>query len=496
MGKRLFSCIIFLFLSIPVIAGEPLVGVLGIDQNSPRTVSIAYALTTHLENIMNTAGVFEVMKSAPLMEQMKEFNCSDETCQIRFARRAEMDMFIRGRVEDRGDELVIILQGHGIGLPYHGSVIYRYRVVLETGRNLEAQQYSYLAEEHAGRFLTGLMKRYRRPVPLAAEGDRYRIEWGRSYSGDIRVYARRESREQSLQDIRYLGKLQVRSNHVDLQKAELEVDERPFIYQRFTSRAEWLARLLRGRKEEIVFGKPKYLESLYTLLLSPVASATMPISAPILYYRASDWEGLGLWMVNTPFYIYLEIAGWSRFAPTYRKKHRDLSREIKAGTAFTWYLFFAGGVSHVVDALAHTGLEKASRFTGDNFFLGNDVTAGYLALVAGGAGHFYRGSRLWGYIYYHANNILLFLTMRELYRTERWDSGQGKYIKEKRDRTLGFVLLGAYGLLKIGEVIHAVLMPDRISSGRVTEQEFRVEPWLSGDENLDMRYGVRFSYRF
>ncbi len=477
-------------------AGEPLVGILGIDQNSPRTVSIAYSLTTHLENIMNTAGVFEVMDSASLIEQMKKFNCSDETCQIRYARSAEMDMFIRGRVEDRGDELVIILQGHGIGLPYHGSVIYRYRVVLETSGGLDAQQYSYLAEEHAGRFLTGLMKRYRRPVPLVEERGQYRIDWKKGFSGEVRVYAVRESREQSMEDVRHLGSLQARSNYIDLQKSELKNNEKPFVYQRFNSKAEWLAGLLRGRKEEIVFGKPKYLESLYTLLLSPVASATMPISAPILYYRASDWEGMGLWMLNTPFYIYLEIAGWTRFAPTYRKKHKDLSREIKAGTAFTWYLFFAGGVSHMVDALAHNGLEEASRFKGDNFFLGNDLTAGYLALVAGGAGHFYRGSRLWGYIYYHANNILLFLTMRELYRTERWDSGQGKYIKDKRDRTLGFVLLGAYGLLKIGEVIHAVLMPDRISSGRVAEDDFTIEPWLSGDENLDMRYGVRFSYRF
>jgi hypothetical protein len=141
-------------------------------------------------------------------------------------------------------------------------------------------------------------------------------------------------------------------------------------------------------------------------------------------------------------------------------------------------------------------LKDASNYLGVQPLMGNSLTAGFLALVGGGGGHFYRGERFWGYVYFHLNNLLLYFMILELTPVEKVDPSTGNYIRQNFNYTNGYILIGVYSAVKIVEVIHAVLTKDKIRNGSVIEEGFRFEPVLALDKDFGMIIGLQYVYRF
>ena len=104
---------------------------------------------------------------------------------------------------------------------------------------------------------------------------------------------------------------------------------------------------------------------------------------------------------------------------------------------------------------------------------------------------------MWGYIYFHVNNILWYLTFREFSPPERYDSATNSYKKGKFNKVNAYALLTTLGVVKIIEIVHAVLMKDRIKNGKVIEEGFIFEPVIySHTESSELTFGIRYCYRF
>ena len=223
----------------------------------------------------------------------------------------------------------------------------------------------------------------------------------------------------------------------------------------------------------------------------------MPLAAPILgYYQNSDWSGLMFWAINATPYLYLEYKGFYETPDDLKTRNRDITSDEIARNRFAYYMFFTGGLSLFVDAFSHQYLKDASNYSGMQPLMGNSFSAAYLALVSGGGGHFYRGDRLWGYFYFHLNNILLYLTIREFSPAEKYDSATGTYNKGSVDKDRGYLYAGIFGVAKIVEIIHAVLTKDRISNGTVIEEEYVFTPRVFLYDDRSLGYGVQWSLRF
>ena len=78
----------------------------------------------------------------------------------------------------------------------------------------------------------------------------------------------------------------------------------------------------------------------------------MPVAAPIGYYSAADYSGLGLWAVNFSPYLYLAFDGIWRRPRTYEKRNEPVSARSQARYYFALYEIAAGGMSLFADAAA------------------------------------------------------------------------------------------------------------------------------------------------
>jgi hypothetical protein len=127
--------------------------------------------------------------------------------------------------------------------------------------------------------------------------------------------------------------------------------------------------------------------------------------------------------------------------------------------------------------------------------LGKAFSAVYLSLVSGGGGHFYRGYRLSGYIYFHLNNILLYSVIKEFSPTEKYNAASGSYKKDDIDRKKAYSYLGIFSLVKAVEITHALLRKDKISNGELLENDFSFEPEVKININDDILIGAKFVCR-
>ena len=155
--------------------------------------------------------------------------------------------------------------------------------------------------------------------------------------------------------------------------------------------------------------------------------------------------------------MYLEINGIPNYWVNYYKKKRTVPRDVQAQYYFGCTCSAPAGASLFADSLAYWLLGKAANYQGTMPFLGNSLTAAYLALVSGGGGHFYRGHRLWGYLYYHTDNLLLYFTIREFCPEKKFNPLTRTFSTAKINTARAYTLLSLTCAVKIAEVIHAGL---------------------------------------
>ncbi len=498
--------IAFSFIATPAFSST-LIGVAGIAHETPRTKMFAGIIETHLDNILRSnfvasTGAFEPVNSTLLRNQLEKFSCTEESCIERFVRQAKISIIIHGRIEERSHSLFLEISAFSTDVPYFGKAIHRYTAQIPaSGLSLSMREYSYIFEEHCARFISGMLHHYKKALFVEKRNGRIHIPAPSRINGIFTVYRGTTESSDAASKIssffRYLpvGSIAMR-NGIPLSIPSF-IREGDFILLGFSYAADDIQEFHDGRKRELVFTAPNSNDTLLMMLYTVPGSLTMPLVSPFLGYLAhQDYAGLALWSANFVPYLYLEIKGIQGRPQLIESAHRDISSTELARYRFSLYMLLCGNMALFVDAFASHNLYLAANYQGVQRYLGNTATAAYLSLVSGGGGHFYRGWRAWGYAYFHANNALLYYTIKEFSPSRNYNEITGQYEASSMNTTRAFSLLAAYCGFKIVEIIHAAMLPDRIQNGTVEETTIIVHPFFSLHENRETLYGAAFTMRF
>lgn len=458
-------------------AARPLAGVASIASTTPRAGAASMMLEAHLNNVLASTGVFEQINPRVLADQLTRFDCLEDSCVLRFARRAGIHVLFRGKIEDRGACFILTLYALAIHTPYEGREAYRYRVRIRAGsEGLGAREFSYILEEHAGRFIAGFLSAWRYPLPVAGG---YPAEWPSSLEGAFPVcrYGEAVPAGEPVRPFTRVGSVSIRNHAFHAASGQARFHDDDFVLVSRIDSARTLSDFYRGRKRELVLAQSSLSDTLSVMLFTVPASATMPLTAPLFGYAATgDYRGLGLWAVNAAPYLYLEYRGLNERPSKLEDDRRDIERDDYARHRFALYMLFAGGMSLFADAFASHSLSQAAYYQGAQPYIGNSLTAAYLSLVSGGGGHFYRGSRAWGYFYFHVNNALVYLTLRSFAPERRYDDASESWSEERADRRKGYAFAASLALVKIIEITHVLLFPDHIDNGEMLEERASITP--------------------
>ena len=490
--KLLITSVFFLYLSFPLFASKTLLGVVALKTKSPQTQSIATILNRHLNNIFNSTDIFEVINPALLNKELKTFNCQNEPGLINFARQAKIGLLIAGSLIRKGDFFSLTLTAYGLKLPYQGKIIYEIQVEIPLYSNFSSREYSYICEEQAGFFVAKMLDKYQEMIEIKNNGKGHFFldpDFKEEVNGVFRIYT---FRNKSFFPWEYenIGSVEITSNKID--KKNLEILQGDFIFYTYKDKAEFWRTFYKGRKKEIIFEKPAIEGTLYKMLFTVPASMTMPIAAPCLgYYHYNDWAGMTLWAINASPYLFLEYRGLDYHL---NEKEKPISSHSLTQKRFSYYFFFLGGTSLFVDAFSNQYLKEARNYRGTQPLMGNSFSAVYLSLISGGGGHFYRGHRDWGYFYFHLNNILVYLTLKEFSPATKYDFTTDSYLEGARDKKKAYGLLGFYCFVKTVEIVHAFLIDDSIQNGEIITEGFSFAPLIYCDENYKLSYGLEYQY--
>jgi hypothetical protein len=128
--------------------------------------------------------------------------------------------------------------------------------------------------------------------------------------------------------------------------------------------------------------------------------------------------------------------------------------------------------------------------------MGSNLNAGMHSLISNGAGLFYRGERYWGYFYFHLNNILLFMTMKEFSYPEYYNETSNRYDKGSRNKNRGITYCSLLIISKTIEICHAVITKENISSGELIDEYIIPAPFFTLDEKGELVGGISVTAKF
>lgn len=494
--------ILLILLEVPNVLAGQLAGIAGVNAGSLRMQGLASMMEKQVINVIEASGIITLVNSDLLKEQLSRNNCLDEKCVLSFAGSAGMTLIITGSVEDRIDTAVISLEVYGLNAPYFGRIVYRYKAEIPLrGINLNAREYNYIAEEHAGGFISGLLKEYMKQVIFKkGKGDSIELDSEHLITGKYTVY--RYDKEPSVKDKIRLYK--------DISDAEIEDNiikkslpenisiliDQDFIFVNYKERAEFIREFYHGRKAEIVLEAPSLRDTMIMIFATAPTSALMPLIAPLGHYANGDYSGLSLWALNALPYLYVEYNGLTKRPESYRDERRDIPARNITDYRFGLYMLYCGGLPLVIDIYSGRHLSLAADYQGIQPYLGNTATAVYFSLISGGGGLFYRGYRLPGYLYFHLNNILIYSILHEYSPQEKYNPDKGSYEKGDSNKNRALVLTGVLGIVKTIEIIHVILLKDAIKNGVILEDKFAVEPDIFFDYENNMNIGAKYTYRF
>lgn len=489
MKKLLILILLIAALAAPVFS-EPVAGVSGITGNTGRASSVSLLIEKHIIEILKKNG-FSAISPEMISKELTKFNCVEEKCILKFAEDAGIDLIIKGRITDNKNSISILLESFGTNIIFSGKVLYKYEINIPMDVNINSREFSLISEEHAAALISRTLDVFLFPVNFKQSDSRFILSDNTKISGKFNIY-----RKNSDNSISKTGEAEITEGIAVTTNGE-PFHDKSFILLSYKNKSDEIRKYYSTRKREIVFGDTSFYDTLFMTAVIPVASASMPVASPFLgYYMNNDWSGLGLWMINAAPYLYAEARGFINSPRRMKEDNQNISRDDRALNYFAWYMLAAGGMPLFIDSYTGNYLHQASYFSGKNQLLGNSATAAILSLTSNGAGHFYRGDRYWGYFYFHLNNTLLYLTLREISVSETYNPETRSYIRGERDRKRIIAFSSIFALSKTIEIIHSILKKEDLSSGETIDEYILPEPVFSSDYRGKPVYGVNFTLMF
>ncbi|MFW6365526.1 MAG: hypothetical protein ACOC2H_03505 [Spirochaetota bacterium] len=453
---------------------------LGLENRTARGSVMAGLFDKHLANIVSTVEGFVLIRDPSLMQQLSETGNRSDRSITEFASRAEIPVVVRGLVEDRGEYIQLRIYATCYDVPFNGSLAANHEIRIPILPTVSTRELSYIMEEHTGRFLVKLLDTYARPIRFSVpNGDLPDIQDG-TYS----LY-RTAEKYGTVTAYDTAGRVAVSDSRVTASLPDGDY----FLLVRYNREAESLRRFYYGRKHEIVFMPVTVEQRALAVLSTPVLSVVSPIGTPIAYYLTADYTGLGLWTLNNAPYLYTASRGFLNSPDSLRKSHADISRFDKASHYYSYYHFLCTGMALYADAIGNHASYEASNYVQAQPFTGDPGIALYLSLLGNGSGHFYKGYRGWGYLYFHADNLLLFSSL--YYLSERESYSAGRYESTGNNTTAGYSLLALAAAVRIVEIFHSASLPFNIANGSEVHNRTEIVPEIHPDPSgSGMTFGI------
>ncbi len=468
---------------------KPVAGITSISWNTNRAMTIASLIEQHTLTILKEHSSIDVIDAGIINRELSKFGCFDERCIASFAADAGINLIIKGDVQDRGSYINITLRSYGFNSLMGGKLLYEYSVKIPLDVPAGAREFSLLSEEHSAEFISGTLAAFSHDIRIKKTGDVYTADTVLKLNGKYALYNKNSSGS-----LVKTGEIVLNESHA---ASENVVPDNSFIILSYKTESAAIKKFYVSRKREILFRQGSCSDSLFAVMITPFASASMPFASPFLgYYTNNDWSGLGLWMVNATPYIYMEARGLFYSPSRLKDNNENVTRDDIAMHNFGLYMLAAGGLPLFIDSYANNYLRHATYFSGDTRFLGSNTTAAYLSLVSNGGGMFYKGYRSWGYFYFHLNNILLYMTLRDFAKPEEYISATDSYQKKEANTGRGKKLCAVLAASKIIETVHTLLIREDLTNGEVTESSLLPEPYFIMDEKNNPVYGVSLSFKF
>ncbi len=422
---------------------------------SPDENYLATLIREHCVNIAASLAIFDIVNPDNLLKQLQRLPCKEEQCVLQFARQADMEIIVLGKVERHAQGYAIRIQAFGFDMPYYGRQIVEYNATATVNILDKAdREASYIAEEIASQFIARLCETYRVPVILhnnTVSGD-YIINGRFTYYTVHTLYP-------DYTVLSPAGITEINNNTTDG-----SVPDGSVILIDFKKEADNVRKFYYGRKKEIVFKKGQVEDSCILMACTVPASASTPVVVPLFgYYTSEDYTGLLLWTGNVMPYIGLEVWGFVHRPSELKKHHTDISRNQLALHYFAWYMLTLGGMPSFVDAFSYQYLQQARYYQSQVPTMGSRTTEIYLALIGGGSGMFYKGNRLWGYVYFHLTNMCVYGLLYSYAKPLSWDTDSNRYVTGTRHSKSMYAFAGLLSLIKIAEIVHTLHVPYALS---------------------------------
>jgi hypothetical protein len=489
----ILTCVAICLFKIDMLAAKPVAAVAGVYGNSTRTSSYSLNMESHLLNIIESTGRFNIVKTPTLRNELERIGCTDEKCALRFAQSAKIALLLTGDFEDFGQSIKLTLSAYSTEIPYNGKIVYKATYDIKAPAGMSMLQGAAISEENAAVFISEMLKRYTTTATVVAENNS-ECEFPKVPDGVYTLYRFDQGGDKILKTYKKIDNVKVKNQQI-VKHGSKAPELGDFILFEDESKSAPIKYFYEGRKKEMTILPVSLTTTVSAILLTPLGSAFMPIAAPIFgYYEYADWTGLSLWAINAAPYLYLEGSGFINDPARLRSKNKDISRYTNTNRKFAWYMLFTGGASLFVDAFAQQSLQIASVYGNPQPFIGSQALTAYWSLVSGGGGFFYKGYRSWGYFYFHLNNILMYATLWQFSPQEKYVNDH--YIKDKKSKRQGVIFISAYGTVKVVEIVHALLSPVNISSGTLIHEEFALLPYLDFDEKFSPILGISGSIKF
>ncbi len=489
--KKSFILTAIIIITWSNLQAKPVAGVTSISWNTSRAMTLATITEQHTLTILKEKAEFDIIDPGIINRELAKFNCFDEQCIIPFARNAGISLIINGNIQDRETYLHLTLKAYAVNALHNGTLIQSYSVKIPMDAPVGTREFSLICEEHAAEFVSGILASFKQDIPIKKTDESYIADTDIKINGNYTLY-----RKNSIGDPVEKGKVTIKENHITENSAG-DSAAGSFIILSYKDKSAGLKNYYKERKREIVFNKTQIKDTLYVALLTPFASASMPLASPFLgYYMNNDWSGLGLWMVNASPYLYMEGRGLYNSPSRLKDNKENISKDDRAMYYFGWYMAAAGGLPLFIDSYANSYLYKASYYSQDTRLLGSNITAAYLSIVSNGGGMFYKGRRGWGYFYFHLNNILLYTALREFSRPEEYNRETDTYTKKNANTGAAKKICAVLAASKIIETVHTLITTEDLNNGIVTEKFTLPEPFISFDETNRPVYGAAINFHF
>lgn len=487
--KKILSITIIILTTCINLQAKPVAGITSISWNTSRAMTLASLVEQHTLSILKEHTSIDAIDPGIINRELSKFGCFDERCIASFAGNAGISLIIKGDIQDRGSYINITLRSYGFNAVIGGKLLYEYSVKIPLDVPIGAREFSLLSEEHSARFISGTLAVFRQDIRIKKTGEVYIANTILKLNGKYDLYKKNTSG-----NIVKTGDIDINENRVT---ADHAIPEDSFIILSYKTESGKLKNFYSSRKREILLHKGSFSDTLFAVMITPFASASMPVVSPFLgYFSNNDWSGLGLWMVNGIPYICMEARGLYYSPARLKANHEDVTRDDIALHNFGLYMLAAGGLPLFIDSYANNYLRNATYFSGDTMFLGNSTTAAFFSLVSNGGGMFYRGHRGWGYFYFHLNNILLYLTLRDFAEPEYYVSSTDSYRRHDANTERGKKLCAVLAASKIIETVHTLLLNEDLSNGEVTESSLIPEPYFTLDEKNNPVYGAALTFKY